>query len=66
MTTHTDLITACQAIGTIAQASSWYTQRLADRVAEHGGLGCLSVTDLIEIDRELSDEVARAYAEALV
>ena len=66
MTTHGDLITISQAIGGIAECSSWYTQQLSERIAAQGGLHNLTVTQLVEIDREFRDEMARKHAESLL
>lgn len=67
--THPDLIKASDAIGGIAQSACWYTQRLAERVAEDFGgrtVGQLTVDELIQVDALLRAEVSREYAEALL
>lgn len=64
-TTHTDLIKAAQAIGAIAESADWYTRRLAEATERHGGPLAMSVGELIELDRQVREQVQPTYAEAL-
>lgn len=68
-TTHSDLVAASDAIGGITESASWYTQRLAERVAEDFGgrtVGQLTVDELIQVDALLREEVTRDHARSLI